>query len=100
MTGAFGLLGCSLVPYLKALGHEVFRQSRSERGDVVVDLTDCNSVNTILDTIRPDVIINLAALTNVDECERKPQKAYLSNVRVVENLASWIKSNKCHYHHQ
>lgn len=99
VTGAFGLLGCSLVPYLKASGYEVFRQSRSERGDVVVDLTDCNSVNMILDKIRPDVIINLAALTSVDECERRPQKAYLSNVRAVENLVSWIKCNKCHLIH-
>ena len=46
----------------------------------------------------PDVIVNLAALTNVDECERNPQYAYLANVRIVENLSKWMQGNgnTCH----
>ncbi len=45
----------------------------------------------MLDACVPDVIINLAALTNVDTCEAKPQQAYLLNVKVVENLVDWIR---------
>src|SRR5256885_13003403 len=41
--------------------------------------------------LAPDVVVNLAGLTDVDECERKPQLAYLTNVRIVENLGQWIR---------
>jgi dTDP-4-dehydrorhamnose reductase len=49
----------------------------------------------------PDIIINLAALANVDICERHPQLAYLSNVKIVENLASSIRNLpiRCHLVH-
>ena len=93
VTGAFGLLGSSLTPYLKACGHDVICHARGNEGDVCCDLTDFQAVNVMLSTVRPDVIVNLAALTNVDECERDPQKAYLQNVHIVENLARWIQDN-------
>jgi len=62
------------------------------------DLSDANQVSAMLGKIKPDIIVNLAALTNVDECERNPQQAYLANVKVVENLAKWIHDdgNECH----
>lgn len=95
ITGAFGLLGSSLAPYLQICGHELIRHSRSSKGDVVADLTDWSAVRKALNATRPEVIVNLAALTNIDECERNPQKAYLINVRIVENLSKWIRQNDC-----
>ena len=93
-----GLLGSSLVPHLKLSGHEVLSGSRSLGSDLCVDLTDAKQVSAILSATMPEVIVNLAGLTNVDECERRPQLAYLSNVRTVENLARWIRSHgdRCH----
>lgn len=98
VTGSRGLLGSSLVPHLRAHELTVISHGRSSDCDVCADLTDSQQVNAALDTARPDVIVNLAALTNVDECERYPQRAYLSNVRIVENLAAWIrdKGTSCH----
>jgi dTDP-4-dehydrorhamnose reductase len=66
--------------------------------EICADLTDAEQVCAALDAVVPEVIVNLAALTNVDECERNPQLAYLENVRIVENLAKWIqkKANACH----
>jgi dTDP-4-dehydrorhamnose reductase len=51
--------------------------------------------------VEPEIIVNLAALTNVDLCERHPQLAYLSNVKIVENLASSIRNLpiRCHLVH-
>ena len=98
VTGAFGLLGSSLTPYLKECGHDVISHARGNEGDVCGDLTDYQAVNVMLSTVRPEVIVNLAALTNVDECERNPQNAYLQNVHIVENLARWIKDNNNQSH--
>jgi dTDP-4-dehydrorhamnose reductase len=89
VCGAFGMLGASLVPHLAAAGYDVAGVSR-RAGSRSADLTNADEARTALDALAPDVIINLAALTNVDECERNPQLAYLMNVRIVENVASWM----------
>lgn len=57
------------------------------------DLTDTEQGRAVLDEVSPEIIVNLAALTDVDECERDPQRAYLTNVRIVENLANWIRKH-------
>ena len=92
VTGARGLLGSTLVPYLQARGHDVASCSRTGTG-VVADLTDATQVSAALDRVAPEVIVNLAAHTDVDECERNPQLAYLANVRIVENLTMWMRES-------
>jgi dTDP-4-dehydrorhamnose reductase len=96
--GGSGLLGSSLMPYLRTCGHDVYGSARNKKSDVRVDLTDIDQVHDVLDKIMPEIVVNLAALTNVDECERQPQLAYLTHVRAVENLARWIKdkNQSCH----
>ena len=96
--GSSGLLGQSLVPYLLECGHEVLTNAGTVDGKERVDLSNFQNVRVALDRTLPDVIVNLAALTNVDECERNPQLAYLTNVKIVENIANWIKGegHPCH----
>lgn len=98
MTGARGLLGISLGPYMRAKGYLLSCHPQEGSSEVRVDFSQPDQARSVLDDAKPDVIINLAALTNVDECERRPQLAYLSNVRTVENLARWIRSHgdRCH----
>lgn len=98
VLGSTGLLGSSLVPYLKLREHDVIGVARSGACDVRLDLTDEPLVKARLDCIKPEAIVNLSGLTNVDECERSPQLAYLVNVKIVENVVRWIqkKGNTCH----
>ncbi len=98
IAGASGLLGSTLSPYLKSVGHEVIRQGAHTKTDVTCDLTEWEATKSALDASLPDVIVNLVACTNVDACEREPQKAYRLNVLVVEHLAKWIQQSKkkCH----
>jgi dTDP-4-dehydrorhamnose reductase len=92
VLGASGLLGSTLVPYLKACGHFVVQHRRSGDGDIGGDLTSADETAVALDaSAGPDVIINLAALTDVDHCEGDPQRAYRLNVRIVENVVRWIR---------
>lgn len=97
ITGAAGLLGSSLVPFLSSLGHQVHSFTRSQYPSV--DLTDALAAKTLLDKIYPDVVVNLAALTNVDLCEKTPTEAYLSNTKLVESLAEWSLKNGVHIIH-
>ena len=60
------------------------------QADLRADFTDASQAHTLLESSRPTAIINLAGLTNVDACELQPNQAYRLNVRIVENLVSWI----------
>lgn len=101
VTGAGGLLGCALAPVLAQAGHEVIAHGRAPGSQARADLTDIGQTFGVLDRFRPDVIVNLAALANVDACEEHPQLAYEGNVRSVENLVAWIRRNgsECHLVH-
>jgi len=98
VTGATGLLGRSLIPYLKNCGHKVVTQARVEDADFLVELAIKNNVFDLLNNINPTVIINLVGLTSVELCQEQTNAAYLANSRTVENLAQWIKQSVsgCH----
>lgn len=87
------------------LGHELLNSSYTSDWDVVghfgrskesnADLSILSQTVSYLDRIKPEVIINLVALTNVDYCESNPNESYLINVKVVENIVLWIKKQQC-----
>ena len=98
VTGATGLLGSMLAPLLQERGHQVTRLGHTRTTDLNADLTSNEQTARALDQIRPEVIINLTALTDVDRCETHPQDAYLFNVKPVENLCAWMLAvvQPCH----
>lgn len=101
VTGATGLLGSTLVPLLRLRRFEIQTIKTNARSGVVdyqADLADPNAAITLLGQIKPDAIVNLIGLTDVDLCEAEPNSAYIANVRAVENIAGWIKQSKtaCH----
>lgn len=101
LLGSTGLLGSTLSPFLSSRGYEVKTHGRSEGAQFQADLNDPKEVNKLLGKIQADIIINLVGLTDVDLCEKQPNQAYLVNVRIVENIAGWIKQKKtsCHLVH-
>jgi dTDP-4-dehydrorhamnose reductase len=68
--GANGMLGndlCKFFPDSIKFGHKD------------VDITDLDKVTDTLAEIRPDVVINAAAYTNVDGCEDEQEIAFVTN---------------------
>lgn len=93
ITGATGLLGARLSPLLRRKGYLTITHGLRSDADLNFDLRDLNATTDYLDDLKPDVIINLVALTDVDRCEEYCNEAYLSNVKTVENVVAWIKQN-------
>lgn len=91
VTGASGLLGTTLAPILVAAGHDVIRHGYRGESDVFCDLSDQGETQKLIDLVRPQVVINLVALADVDTCERDRHRAYLLNVRSVENLVAGLR---------
>ena len=88
ITGASGMLGTDL---RKALGAEHELVLTDVVGDVrFLDVTDTGSVMSTVAEVRPDVVIHAAAYTDVDGCERDPDKAYLVN-----GLGTWNVATAC-----
>ena len=62
VTGATGLLGSSLYPYLKRQGFCAVAGGLKTISDVNCDLCNHAETEKMLNGLMPDVIINLAAL--------------------------------------
>jgi len=53
---------------------------------IQTNLTNSNSLTSIISSIKPDVIINTTALHNVDYCEDNQNESFAVNTEVVKNL--------------
>ena len=58
---------------------------------VAVDITSKKDVKKVVHEWSPDLIVNAAAMTNVDECEKERDLAWRINVTGVENLIDAAK---------
>jgi dTDP-4-dehydrorhamnose reductase len=81
ITGSGGMLGSDLALYLSEK-ELVLPFKHSD-----LDITNPDMVRRMLEKIRPAVLINAAAYTNVDGAERERDKALLLNVEGPEILA-------------
>ena len=76
VTGAAGQLGRALRPLLPAATFIDVEQ---------LDVTDGEAVRRALDGV--DLVVNCAALTDVDGCEREPERAMAVNARGAAHIA-------------
>lgn len=92
ITGASGLLGANLALELaddyQVSGLVNTRLIHSDRFEVLQhNLLDEGACEDILDQTRPDVVIHCAGLTEIDHCERQPEKAYRLNADLPGRIA-------------
>jgi len=80
VTGGKGMLGTDLCDSLKDY-HELIIK------DHEMDVRDTKLVLDTVSQLNPDIIIHLAAQTNVDGCETKIEEAYQINVVGTKNIA-------------
>lgn len=82
VTGSRGQLG-------RALLAEAGRRGLTAEGHDLdtLDITDPGAVNRMVERLRPEAVINCAAITDVDGCESEPGRAMAVNGEAVEHLA-------------
>lgn len=88
ITGATGMLGTDLTALLRIAGGRLTALGRTE-----LDITERDAVFEIVERERPDVLINCAAFTKVDDCESQPDLANHVNGTAVGHLAE--AANRC-----
>ena len=81
LAGHRGQLGRTLVPLLEH-DHVVLGVDLPDH-----DITDRDAMLDLTASFRPDLVLNSAAMTNVDGCARDPELAYRVNGMGTQNLA-------------
>lgn len=84
VIGASGLLGSNVVKASSSEGYETIGTYHSTDLQISVPSYQLNVLNDdrvgmLVRDHRPDLVVNCAALTDVDACEREPQKAKAIN---------------------
>ncbi|HMJ70859.1 MAG TPA: SDR family oxidoreductase [Cyclobacteriaceae bacterium] len=107
VTGANGLLGRKLVSLLDRQP-EIYSMASARKAisfytgtseSILLDVTDASMVNDVVLKTRPDVIINAAAMTQVDQCEQDKEECWKQNVGSVTNLVEVCFRNNIHLVH-
>lgn len=93
VLGAGGLLGSALVAECISLSRSVIGTYHSEAPAFDIPLTrhdirDIEKFHELLDDHRPDVVVNCAAMTDVDSCESNKEEAFAVNGQAPGELAS------------
>lgn len=100
VTGSNGLLGQKLIYNLlhkknyeiHAIGrgpNRITQQNGYTYHDI--DLTDEIKINEFIHKIKPDIVINSAAMTNVDACEKEKESCWNTNVLAVRHLVDALE---------
>jgi dTDP-4-dehydrorhamnose reductase len=82
VIGANGQLGSDVVKAFAIAGEEVVSLTHAD-----IDLASMDSVATRMREIRPDMVVNTAAMHHVENCEKDPALAFACNGMGARNLA-------------
>jgi dTDP-4-dehydrorhamnose reductase len=77
------MLGRALTPALAVAGWDVTAYDIDD-----ADITRADDIRALLEAAKPAVVVHAAALTDVDGCERDPDRAYAVNALGTRNVAA------------
>jgi len=88
ITGCGGMLGKAVFDIFKSKCQVLATDiDLNEAWLTYCDVTDYNQIAEFASSFKPDVIINLAALTDLEYCEKNPEMAWKTNALGAENMA-------------
>ncbi len=103
ITGSNGLLGQKLVELLLTKKKvEIIATARVKNRlpfpeeaytFEAMDITNKEEVEAVIGKYKPDVVVNTAAMTNVDQCEKDKENCWAQNVTAVEYILGACEKN-------
>ena len=87
--GASGILGQHMRLCIPPGVEAIFVRRHADALHLGLDLCDREARESFLDRERPDVIVNLAGVSNTDAVERDPDRYYEVNAKIPGYLADW-----------
>lgn len=98
VTGAGGQLGQYLRVALQRSAYSVTGVGyRPTNGvDIIADITDADAVRHVLERLEPSCVFHLAAMTDVDGCERDPERARRINELGSRTVAAATRDHGAH----
>ncbi len=106
ITGSNGLLGQKIIAQL--LQRDEYRLVATSKGPNrnsglsadryhSLDITVPEQIDSLFSSVDPDIVINTAAMTNVDLCESKKQECWELNVTALEHLLKGCIQSNAHF---
>ncbi len=107
VTGSNGLLGQKLTSLLSSAPEIELIVTARERlafpllhGEFYpLDITNSENTERVIVKIKPDVVINTAAMTQVDQCETEQEACWKNNVLAVDNVVRACEKAGSHLIH-
>ena len=91
VAGASGALGSSLINNkLKNYKYYGLTYKKQKNNFLSCNLTIKKNVFKILNLIKPELIINAAAIIDINYCEKYPKKSFKVNYIINRNICDWI----------
>jgi dTDP-4-dehydrorhamnose reductase len=92
VTGGNGRMGRELIPQLTSRGWTITAPRSSD-----LDITDESAVADVLEHTQPDVVLHLAAYTDVAKAEREREQCWAVNVTGTRNIARHASGRFVHF---
>lgn len=88
---AYDVVGCSLhTDICPQYGNHLF---------TCTDITDRNALQSLFEEVRPDVVVNTAALSATDYCETHHEETDAVNTHAVRHMAELCAKQSCRFVH-
>jgi dTDP-4-dehydrorhamnose reductase len=89
VVGSDGQLGTDVVSAFRSNGDDVYPLTHPD-----IELSNMDSVVSCMKSLRPQVVINTAAMHHVENCEKEPEKAFAVNALGAKNLAVVVRERE------
>jgi len=94
--GAAGMLGTSLKNLIDK-DKFILTDKDTSTGLEYCDIRDLDQTSKLIDTYKPDIILNFAALVDLEYCEKEKDDCYLTNTIAAIHLFNLAKQNNIPY---
>ena len=100
VLGASGSLGSRIHQSIGNASGTFFSCSPVDKANLYyLDVSKLNKFSDLLEEIEPDVVINCIGFTNVDDCEKFPEKSWIINCKSPVGIAEICKVNDVKFVH-